>query len=191
MAKVYALDGQLAFKTLSWNIYVYSNLSYHFYNFPWLFRKTQEFQDFIRSKFGSVAYQIENERTDHSAKKASNAANKSSPPTKKARKEYNWSEAEDQIISKTAAQYRKDGVVGDPLWRTLAKQFGVSPLCVYKRWMNKLNPDLDRSGMTPQDDMHLWEGHCMFGNKWEQINKKYFESARWGEHLRQRWWVVI
>ena len=173
-------------KILSRNINFYSNRSYY-YNPPLLFRTSPGFQDFIRSKFGPNAYQSENERTDHSAKRASNAAHGSSPPTKKARKEYNWSKAQDQIISKTVAQYRKDGVVGDPLWTKLAKQFGVPYSCVYRRWMGHLNHDLDRSKMTPQDDMRLWKGHCMFGKKWQQISDEYFESTRWGEHLRHRW----
>ena len=49
----------------------------------------------------------------------------------------------------------------------------------------------NRSKMTQEGDMRLWEGHCMFGNKWKQINKKYFESARCGESLRIRWSVGV
>ena len=125
-----------------------------------------------------------------SSKRVSNG-DKSNPPAKKPRQDpsgkYNWTEDDDQIICKAVAEYLKAGDIRARLWSVLGKQFGVPDQAVSRRWFSQLNPDIDRSEMSEEDDLRLWQGHRTFGKKWQQISDEYFESTRYSEFLRNRW----
>ena len=53
------------------------------------------------------------------------------------------------------------------------------------RWVNSLDPSLDKSPWTPQEDAILAEAHQRLGNKWAKIAELL--PGRGGAAINNRW----
>lgn len=55
------------------------------------------------------------------------------------------------------------------------------------RWYNHLDPQLDRSPFSREDDLLLWDAYRELGSQWAEISAQAFRSARSGRSLSWRW----
>lgn len=56
------------------------------------------------------------------------------------------------------------------------------------RWVNHLNPAINREPFSRADDLLLWEAHCKLGNKWTKISIQYFVGTRSENQLKNRFY---
>ena len=76
-----------------------------------------------------------------------------------------WKELEDELLIRVVAEN------GPTRWNNLAKHFpGRNGRQVRLRWMNHLQPSLDKRPWRPEEDAVLLEAHQALGNKWALIS---------------------
>ncbi|KAI8378011.1 uncharacterized protein BYT42DRAFT_364731 [Radiomyces spectabilis] len=90
-----------------------------------------------------------------------------------------WTDEEDQLL--------REGVVKYPnQWSKIADMLeGRTDDQCAKRWRESLDPSIDRSDWTPEDDKRLMEKYEEFGSQWQKIAQ--FFDGRPGLHCRNRW----
>lgn len=157
--------------------------------------EAQEKDDIVPAKKKAAVKKRRHQKSKHK-KKASSPPNKK----KKARnthrsclwgKERKWTKAEDKIILRTVTEYRhkqaqdKSKVLS--FWTQLADRFGTPVKRVRDRYVNHLDPKINRSPFSREDDLRLWGAHKTLGNEWQKICHLYFAGSRPGEVLRARW----
>lgn len=100
-----------------------------------------------------------------------------------------WSNQEDQIVIDTVmAASNKNGHAFTE-WRDLAKLLpGRAGKQIRDRWVNHLNPQLNHTPFSREDDIKLWEGHLKLGKSWVQISYQCFNSTRSENHIKNRWY---
>lgn len=75
-----------------------------------------------------------------------------------------WKEHEDELLLKVVGEH------GPGRWNSLAEQFpGRNGRQVRLRWMNHLQPSLDKREWRPEEDKILLDQHKALGNKWALI----------------------
>ena len=75
-----------------------------------------------------------------------------------------WSTEEDQILTRNIEQY------GTSNWSLVAKALpGRTGKQCRERWMNQLDPQLNKDNWTPQEDALLLMSQRRFGNQWSKI----------------------
>lgn len=78
-----------------------------------------------------------------------------------------WKEWEDELLIRVVAEQ------GPTRWNTLAHHFpGRNGRQVRLRWMNHLQPSLDKRPWRPEEDAILLEAHHALGNKWALISMR-------------------
>jgi hypothetical protein len=75
-----------------------------------------------------------------------------------------WKEWEDKLLIEVVARE------GPSRWNDIAKSFpGRNGRQVRLRWMNHLQPSLEKAPWRPEEDEMLLAAHASLGNKWAQI----------------------
>ncbi|KAJ5604429.1 hypothetical protein N7510_009583 [Penicillium lagena] len=96
-----------------------------------------------------------------------------------------WTKAEDERLSKAVQHHGTK-------WAVVASVVGTRlPDQCSKRWMHALNPEIDHSQWTPDEDNLLIHAVEQYGRCWQQIVSLYFHrrsslSAKNRYHLLQR-----
>lgn len=75
-------------------------------------------------------------------------------------------------------------------WAEIAKQMGnrTKKQCK-ERYINYLDPTIDQSPFTPEEDKFIIEKHKILGSKWEII--AHFLPGRTPNQVKNRWWGCL
>ncbi|KAL9189431.1 hypothetical protein ACHAXT_009106 [Thalassiosira profunda] len=110
-----------------------------------------------------------------------------------------WSAREDDIIRKTVLAHPNPAAFQQ--WSALAEELpflsGRSSKQIRARWKNQLDPQLDHSPFSRDDDVLLWESYKEHGSRWREISEQAFKGKRSENAVKNRWngaaflqWVV-
>ena len=55
------------------------------------------------------------------------------------------------------------------------------------RWVNFLNPALNRRPWSREEDARLWRAHAELGNRWTEIGVEKFHTTRSENQVKNRW----
>lgn len=81
---------------------------------------------------------------------------------------HKFTEEEDQSLKEIVA------ACGTTNWSIIAAQMPKrNPRQCRDRWMNYLNPDLNTTGWTPDEDERLLKLHSQIGCRWVQITRAF------------------
>lgn len=109
---------------------------------------------------------------------ASSASQQSNTPRRR------WKEWEDELLIRVVAQQ------GPTRWNNLAKHFpGRNGRQVRLRWMNHLQPSLDKRPWRPEEDAVLLEAHRDLGNKWALISMRL--GGRTDNSVKNRYKSIV
>ncbi|KAI9272037.1 hypothetical protein BY458DRAFT_455724 [Sporodiniella umbellata] len=90
-----------------------------------------------------------------------------------------WTDEEDQLLREGVSRYPNQ-------WSKIADMLeGRTDDQCAKRWRESLDPSIDRSEWTPEEDTRLLQKYDEYGSQWQKI-AFYFEG-RPGLHCRNRW----
>lgn len=90
-----------------------------------------------------------------------------------------WTDEEDQLLREGVMKYPNQ-------WSKIADMLeGRTDDQCAKRWRESLDPSIDRSEWTPEEDRRLMEKYEEFGSQWQKIAQ--FFDGRPGLHCRNRW----
>jgi hypothetical protein len=91
-----------------------------------------------------------------------------------------WTEEEDRLLREGVARYPKKQ------WSKIADIIhGRTDDQCAKRWRESLDPNIDRSSWTEEDDKLLLQKYEEYGTQWQKI--ALFFPGRPGLHCRNRW----
>ncbi|CAN8067352.1 unnamed protein product [Agarophyton chilense] len=80
------------------------------------------------------------------------------------RRRRRWKQWEDELLQRVVAEH------GATKWNNVARHFpGRNGRQVRLRWMNHLQPSLEKRAWTVQEDTVLMDAHRQLGNKWALI----------------------
>ncbi|KAG1053985.1 hypothetical protein G6F43_003975 [Rhizopus delemar] len=90
-----------------------------------------------------------------------------------------WTDEEDQLLREGVSKYPNQ-------WSKIADMLeGRTDDQCAKRWRESLDPSIDRSDWTEEEDKRLMEKYEEYGSQWQRI--AYFFEGRPGLHCRNRW----
>ncbi|KAJ1975320.1 hypothetical protein H4R35_003193 [Dimargaris xerosporica] len=91
-----------------------------------------------------------------------------------------WSKAEDNALRSAVQKHGHK-------WSLVAREIqGRTDDQCAKRWREFLDPRIDRTNWTPEDDARLLKSVRDLGSQWQKIAQAYF-PGRPGTHCRNRW----
>ncbi|OHS92968.1 Myb-like DNA-binding domain containing protein [Tritrichomonas foetus] len=95
-----------------------------------------------------------------------------------------WTRQEDEVIINFVRIY------GCKSWTKLANMLPgrIGKQC-RERWLNHLNPDLNRGPWTPEEDQQLLILHEQFGNHWSKISA--LMPSRADNMIKNRWYSTL
>jgi len=94
----------------------------------------------------------------------------------------NWTTVEDAMILMAVT-----GSTNRMRWSHLARQMpGLSGKQIRDRWNNCLNPKLDRTPFSREEDIALYEAYKKHGKRWVEISTRCFGGRRGGKQIRNR-----
>ena len=98
-----------------------------------------------------------------------------------------WSAREDDIIRKTVLAHPNPAAFQQ--WSALAKESlpGRAPKQIRDRWKNQLDPQLDHSPFSRDDDVLLWESYKEHGSRWREISEQAFKCKRSENAVKNKW----
>lgn len=95
-----------------------------------------------------------------------------------------WQEWEDRLLMQVVAEH------GPTRWNSLAGHFpGRNGRQVRLRWMNHLQPSLDKRPWREEEDDILLEAHQALGNKWAQISVRL--GGRTDNSVKNRYKSIV
>lgn len=90
-----------------------------------------------------------------------------------------WTEEEDQLLREGVMKYPNQ-------WSKIADMLeGRTDDQCAKQWRESLDPSIDRSEWTPEEDKLLMEKYEEYGSQWQKIAQCF--EGRPGLHCRNRW----
>ncbi|KAI9014542.1 hypothetical protein CLU79DRAFT_367550 [Phycomyces nitens] len=90
-----------------------------------------------------------------------------------------WTDEEDQLLREGVTKYPNQ-------WSKIADMLeGRTDDQCAKRWRESLDPSIDRSDWSTEEDARLMEKYDLFGSQWQRIAQ--FFDGRPGLHCRNRW----
>ena len=96
-----------------------------------------------------------------------------------------WTSKEDAIIMDAVKNSSEQPFKS---WPDIVERVpGRSARQVRERWNQVLNPVLDHSPLSREDDLILWDGHGKLGNKWTEISAQFFNNTRSERLIKGRW----
>ncbi|KAJ6241874.1 hypothetical protein M0813_23016 [Anaeramoeba flamelloides] len=97
-----------------------------------------------------------------------------------------WSNVEDQILTKIVTKVGKENIV----WTKIAKLVpGRNSKQCRERWRNQLDPTIDRSPITGEEEEFLISKIAEIGNKWCKLAT--FFKGRPDNMLKNHWYSVL
>ena len=80
-----------------------------------------------------------------------------------------------------------DPASGSIQWNKVYESFpGRNTVMIRHAWAKRLNPKLDFSRLSTDDQLRLWDAHKELGNQWQVISNDYFDGTRSLSTLRSR-----
>jgi len=97
-----------------------------------------------------------------------------------------WQDHEDAIVIEAVNTCKKKPFTR---WTDLAQKLpGRMGKQIRDRWVNHLDPNINHSHFSKEEDMKLWGGHLQFGKRWVVISTKLFNSSRSENKIKNRWY---
>ncbi|CAB9504145.1 Myb-related protein A [Seminavis robusta] len=97
-----------------------------------------------------------------------------------------WSDEEDRILIQAVTTSPEQPFTR---WSDLANLLpGRIGKQIRDRWLNHLDPKIDRSPFTKDEDYKLYMAFKKHGKRWVEISTKYFDSKRSENHIKNRWY---
>lgn len=95
-----------------------------------------------------------------------------------------WTEEEDALLSKIVT---RQGATG---WSSIAKHIaGRNAKQCRERWVNHLNPNVNKASWTEEEDAKLMKAHNELGNKWSEIAKRL--TGRPDNAVKNRYYTLL
>jgi len=96
-----------------------------------------------------------------------------------------WGQAEDTIVLNIVG---KESNFSN--WAALASSRlpGRTGKQIRDRWNNYLNPSINHSAWTADEDLRLWHAHDEFGKKWTAIGTEKFHTTRSENQVKNRFY---
>jgi len=91
-----------------------------------------------------------------------------------------WNSGEDKLLTEAVVlSLQEVGAVGKVDWQALANQIlpNRTGKACRERWISRLDPAIDRSPFSEDEDANLLACHQALGNKWAKIAKNMNKSA--------------
>ncbi|KAL3778143.1 hypothetical protein ACHAW5_003151 [Stephanodiscus triporus] len=99
-----------------------------------------------------------------------------------------WTDDEDAILRNLVLSLKESDRVPSVSWAALASKLpGRTGKQARDRWTNNLNPAIDRSPFTRDDDVMLFRGHGEYGKRWVEISERVFRNTRSENQVKNRW----
>lgn len=97
-----------------------------------------------------------------------------------------WSDEEDAILVEAVTTSTEQPFTR---WSDLAHQLpGRVGKQIRDRWLNHLDPRIDRSPFTREEDLKLYQAYKKHGKRWVEISTKFFDCKRSENHVKNRWY---
>lgn len=97
-----------------------------------------------------------------------------------------WSDEEDAILVEAVTTSTEQPFTR---WSDLAHQLpGRVGKQIRDRWLNHLDPRIDRSPFTRDEDLKLYQAYKKHGKRWVEISTKFFDCKRSENHVKNRWY---
>jgi hypothetical protein len=97
-----------------------------------------------------------------------------------------WTAEEDSIVMRTVLAEPADAAPYTRWSELITHLPGRTGNQARGRWINILNPAIDRTPFGREDDLALLKGHSEFGKRWVEISELVFQSRRSENQVKNR-----
>lgn len=129
----------------------------------------------LNTQFNSAEDQYSSPHPDSSNKPISIPSKNTSTPIKA-----KWTKEEDELLKKAISKY------GTNNWSLISNEIqGRTGKQCRERWLNQLNPTLNKEHWMPHEDSILTHYQAFYGNSWSKI--AHFLPGRSPNSVKNRW----